>query len=345
MPWRTSVKGQRGALRPRDRHRRSRLQCRFRQRCRVGRDDRRSGWRYRDIRRHPEQPRHSRSGRDRGPVRRGPDHQPPDRLRTAPWMWRSACRTRTSARLADAGSVIILRDLYDPVEDADSAIDQNSAGVPGVAEAGDQFGRSLDSVNVIFEFVQLAGHRRTRGGHRVAGAMPVRSSSSARMRWTLSPRAGSVPGHVRRDTVAESGDLFGDRLAFGVARPCGEAASGWRSSAPNEDGRRRITGLVQVFPVTDLDAEVSYAQNSPGDPRGGPAATDSAASLAIVVGGSGASGDRRRARRRRPRPTAWSTSSPSGVARRDTGRRGSTGVPGPGSSRFGAALGSVHGST
>ena len=47
--------------------------------------------------------------------------------------------------VADAGSVIILQDLYDPVETG-VAIDQNSAGVPGVAEAGDQFGRSLDSV-------------------------------------------------------------------------------------------------------------------------------------------------------------------------------------------------------
>ena len=49
--------------------------------------------------------------------------------------------------LADAGSVIVLQDLYDPVETA-VALDQNSAAVPGVAEAGDRFGRSLDSVNV-----------------------------------------------------------------------------------------------------------------------------------------------------------------------------------------------------
>ena len=49
--------------------------------------------------------------------------------------------------VADAGSVTIVQDLYD-WERIAVAIDQNSAGVPGAAEAGDQFGRSLDSVNV-----------------------------------------------------------------------------------------------------------------------------------------------------------------------------------------------------
>ena len=50
-------------------------------------------------------------------------------------------------RLADAGQVTVLRDVYD---EGDGALvyDQNSAGVPGSVEAGDRFGRSLDSIVV-----------------------------------------------------------------------------------------------------------------------------------------------------------------------------------------------------
>ena len=49
-------------------------------------------------------------------------------------------------RLADAGEVTILRDVYDEGGGA-LVYDQNSAGVPGSVEAGDRFGRSLDSIS------------------------------------------------------------------------------------------------------------------------------------------------------------------------------------------------------
>ncbi len=83
--------------------------------------------------------------------------------------------------------------------------------------------------------------------------------------------------------VAETGDLFGDRLAFGLlGRP--ESSIRLAVSAPNEDGAAANTGLVQVFPVTNLDAEVSYAQNSPGIPGAAKAGDRFGASLAVVVG-------------------------------------------------------------
>ena len=77
--------------------------------------------------------------------------------------------------LADAGSVIVLQDLYDPVETA-VALDQNSAGVPGVAEAGDRFGRSLDSVNVISDGTIATRGRRARRGRRRGWQRRVRTT-------------------------------------------------------------------------------------------------------------------------------------------------------------------------
>ena len=50
--------------------------------------------------------------------------------------------------LADAGAVTIVRDIYSTTLEGGIALDQNSPGVPGAAEAGDRFGRSLDTVKV-----------------------------------------------------------------------------------------------------------------------------------------------------------------------------------------------------
>ncbi len=243
--------------------------------------------------------------------------------------------------VTDAGSVIILKDLADPVETG-TAIDQNSAGVPGVAEAGDQFGRSLDSVNVISNsssWLAIGVPGEDVGSRSNAGSVQLFRSNEI----TLSPRAGLTQDTPGVTSVAESGDHFGDRLAFGLlGRP--ESSIRLAVSAPNEDGTAANTGLVQVFPVTNLDAEVSYAQNSPGIPGTAKAGDRFGASLAVVVGAPeravivGVPDDTDHA-------TGMVNVIPFGGGTPRFWAPGVNGVPGPGSSRFGAALGSVHGST
>ncbi|HSU34616.1 MAG TPA: hypothetical protein VLJ88_03050 [Propionibacteriaceae bacterium] len=243
--------------------------------------------------------------------------------------------------LADAGSVIILQDLYDPVETG-IAIDQNSAGVPGVVEAGDRFGRSLDSIKVISNstsWLAIGVPGEDVGSRRNAGSVQLFRSNQI----TLSPRAGLSQDTAGVGDAAQSGDLFGDRLAFGLL---GRAESSIRLavSAPDEDGAATNTGLVQVFPVTNLDAEVSYAQNSPGVPGAATAGDRFGAALAVVVGAPeravivGVPDDVDNA-------SGMVNVIPFGGGAPRYWAPGINGVPGPGSSRFGAALGSVHGST
>jgi hypothetical protein len=243
--------------------------------------------------------------------------------------------------VADAGSVIILQDLEDPVETG-IAIDQNSPGVPGIVEAGDRFGRSLDSINVISNsssWLAIGVPGEDVGTRRNAGSLQLFRSNET----TLSPRAGLSQDTSGVSGVAETGDLFGDRLAFGLL---GRAESNIRLavSAPEEDGAATDTGLVQVFPVTNLDAEVSYAQNSPGIPGAATAGDRFGAALAVVVGAPeravivGVPDDVDNA-------SGMVNVIPFGGGTPRYWAPGVNGVPGPGSSRFGAALGSVHGST
>ena len=141
--------------------------------------------------------------------------------------------------------------------------------------------------------------------------------------------------------MAESGDHFGDRLAFGLL---GRAESTVRLavSSPNEDGAAANTGLVQVFPVTNLDAEVSYTQDSPGIPGAAAAGDRFGASLAVVVGVReramivGVPDDA-------GRPTGMVDVIPFGGGTPRYWAPGVNGVPGLGWSRFGATLGSAHG--
>ena len=131
--------------------------------------------------------------------------------------------------------MIIVQDVYDPVEPG-SRLDQNSAGVPGVAEAGDRFGRSLDTVNVICDgtsrlAVGVPGEDV--GSAANAGSVQLFSSDES----NLAPGVGLTQDTAGVSGVAEPGDLFGDRLAFAAAGlgeqldPAGRQRSG--------GGRRR----------------------------------------------------------------------------------------------------------
>ena len=242
--------------------------------------------------------------------------------------------------LADAGSVIILQDQYDPVETG-VALDQNSAGVPGVAEAGDRFGRSLDSVNVISD-----GTTRLAVGVPGEDVGPAANAGSVQLfgsdESNLAPGVGLTQDTAGVSDVAEAGDLFGDRLAFGLL---GRPSSSIRLavSAPAEDGGATDTGLVQVFPITDLDAEVSYSQASPGIPGAVTAGDRFGGSLAAVIGAPeralivGVPDDQ-------DHSTGMVNVIPFDGGTPRFWAPGTGGVP-AGANRFGDALGSVAGST
>jgi hypothetical protein len=55
-------------------------------------------------------------------------------------------------------------------------------------------------------------------------------------------------------------------------------------SSPAEDGLAENTGLVQVFPLSNLGAEVSYTQSSPGIPGEAESGDGFGSSLAVVSG-------------------------------------------------------------
>lgn len=83
--------------------------------------------------------------------------------------------------------------------------------------------------------------------------------------------------------TAEPGDLFGDQVAF-AAPGLGDAATRLAVSVPSEDGAAVDQGQVQLFPVADLGAESTYAQDSPGVPGGIDAGDKFGTSLAFVAG-------------------------------------------------------------
>jgi hypothetical protein len=181
--------------------------------------------------------------------------------------------------LVDAGTVTIVRDLYLGTDGA-VVYDQDSPGVASVPESGDRFGYSLDSM-------------RTGSTTRLAVGVPyedIGSAASAGLVQLFSGNGNTLTAGVgltqNTDGVAdqsETGDLFGERVAW--ARPSlGDTVSRLAVSAPSEDGTANNTGLVQVFPMTNLAAELSYSQSSPGIP-GNPGAGDRfGSSLAVVIG-------------------------------------------------------------
>ena len=128
--------------------------------------------------------------------------------------------------LADAGQVTVLRDVYDEI-DGGLVYDQNSSGVPGAAEAGDRFGRSLDSI-VVGATSRLAVGipGEDVGSVSNAGSVQLFSESSD----VLNPGTALTQNTTGVGDSSQAGDLFGDTVAFA---PAGVGAPGTSSrSAP-----------------------------------------------------------------------------------------------------------------
>jgi hypothetical protein len=234
--------------------------------------------------------------------------------------------------VVNAGTVTIMRDLY---VGSDGAVvyDQDSPGVPDSVEAGDRFGYSLDSmqtgsttrlaVGVPYEDVGSAGN---------AGLVQGFSGNGN----TLTPGVGLTQNTAGVFDEAETGDLFGERVVW--ARPgLGDPGSWLAVSAPLEDGVADNTGLVQLFPMSNLAAERNYSESSPGIPGNAQAGERFGSSLAVVSGAQervlliGAPDDVENS-------TGLVDVIPFGGGSTRYWRPGVGGVPGAGASRFGYSL-------
>ena len=239
----------------------------------------------------------------------------------------------------DAGSVTVVKDVYFDEFPGSVAFSQDSAGVPGVVEAGDRLGRNLDTVRVGGTTRLAVGIPGEDVGSRSnAGSVQLFSSNNI----TITPGVGLTQDTAGVGGAAETGDLFGDRLAF-AAPGLGDPATRLVVGVPREDGEAVDSGLVQIFPVTDLDAEVSYSQGSPGVPGGVDAGDRFGSAVAFVSGFSeravlvGVPDDV-------DNSTGMVNVLPLGGGTPRYWKPGANGVPG-GANRFGDTLGSVHGGT
>lgn len=173
---------------------------------------------------------------------------------------------------ANAGAVFYL-DAYDysfPYEARVQAYTQDSAGVPGVAESGDQFGYSLAADGISLS---------TSAPHHVAVGSPGEDIGSAVDAGSVTVFADNPTGWkaiagISQDTAgvygtAESGDRFGHSLAM---RP---VANGLTTpqlivSAPYEDvGSTSNAGMVETFGVTISGATTQgavYTESTAGTP-------------------------------------------------------------------------------
>ena len=91
------------------------------------------------------------------------------------------------------------------------------------------------------------------------GSVQIFSSNGV----TVTPGVGLTQDTTNVTDTSEAGDRFGRRLV--LAPPgLGDTKTRLAVSTPYEDGPATDIGQVQIFPLDDLGAEVTYDQNSTG---------------------------------------------------------------------------------
>lgn len=242
--------------------------------------------------------------------------------------------------IADAGAIAVIKDVYFEEFPGSQDFHQDTAGVPGTAEAGDQFGRSLDTVRVGGTTRLAVGvPGEDVGSDSNAGAVQLFSSNNI----TITPGTSLTQDTAGVSGAAEPGDLFGNQLAF-AAPGLGDPTTRLAVAVPGEDGTVANQGVVQLFPVTDLDAETTYSQDSAGVPGVAQAGDEFGETLAFIHGAT-----ERALIVGVPDDVAATTGMvdviPLGGGAPRAWTPGAGGVPAAGASRFGGALASVHGGT
>jgi FG-GAP repeat protein len=239
--------------------------------------------------------------------------------------------------VTSAGAVTIVQDIYD-VAEAGIGLDQNAAGVPGGAEAGDLFGRSLDTVRVGgTSRLAVGAPGEDVGSDANAGVVQLFSSDGV----DLDPGSALSQDTTGVSDSAQPGDVFGDKVAW-AAPGLGDTATRLAVSATKEDGAANETGMVQVFPMNSLGSESTYTQNTAGIPGVAAAADHFGSALAVVEGAT-----ERVLLVGVPDDTANTTGMvdviPFAGGTPRFWKPGTGGVPAGGASRFGDALASVTG--
>jgi hypothetical protein len=161
--------------------------------------------------------------------------------------------------ISNAGAISTIDDLYTGAV-AGQIFDQETTGVPGAAENGDSFGQVVDSVRA-GSTTHLAVGVASEDAGSVADTGSVQLFSSNGV--TVTPGVGLSQDTTNVTDTSEAGDRFGRQLV--LAPPgLGDTKTRLAVSSPYEDGPATDTGQVQIFPLDDLGAEVTYDQDSTG---------------------------------------------------------------------------------
>ncbi len=164
----------------------------------------------------------------------------------------------TSA-ISNAGAISTINDLASGGTSG-VAFDQNSSGVPGAAENNDSFGQVLDSVRAgSTTHLAIGVASEDIGSAADAGMVQLFSSTGV----TMTPGAGLSQETSGVGGTPTAGDQFGRRLV--LAPPgLGDTKTRLAVSAPFKNSAATDHGQVQIFPLDNLGAEVTYDQSSGG---------------------------------------------------------------------------------
>jgi hypothetical protein len=164
-----------------------------------------------------------------------------------------------ASAISNAGGIIIINDLYTGAV-AGQEFNQNTTGVPNSAENNDFFGQIVDSVRAgSTTHLAVGVASEDVGTASDAGMVQLFSSNGV----TITPSVGLTQDTTGVTGTPVAGDRFGRRLA--LAPPgLGDTKTRLAVAAPYKDGPASDAGQVQIFPLDDLGAEVTYDQSSIG---------------------------------------------------------------------------------
>ena len=179
--------------------------------------------------------------------------------------------------VSNAGTAVRLNNIYGDELTSGNGLNQNSAGVPGGSEAGDQFGYAVDAWTdgsttraVVSAPFENLGKAADAGIVQLFAKVP---GSTFRPGISLNQDTSGVEG------VAETGDQFGFAVALGA---------GFRAAVgvPGEDSGPVDCGLLQLVPLAAVSSDVAYTQNSAGVP-GTASAGERLGSAVAMIDGAG----------------------------------------------------------
>ncbi len=181
----------------------------------------------------------------------------------------------------DAGGVTVVQDIGFGIHVVGVALDQNAAGVPGIAEAGDLYGRSIDTILVgKTARIAVGAPGEDVGSDSNAGMVQLFSSDTT----DIDPTTGLTQDTPGVGDSTQAGDIFGDEVAW-IAPGLGDTQTRLAVSAPKEDTNAGLdAGVVQVFAIGNLGLDIVWTQDSAGVPGTAARGDMFGQTLAMVAG-------------------------------------------------------------